>query len=107
MDWYMFTPAEHEYFRSLEKGVVPARFAELVKSSTRKRAPKVKSPANWRVFGEKANKNKNTRRRYYKCTSLAGCPGRCVEIYDLTTGELLEKCQYSNCSRHQRKKVDL
>jgi len=37
MDWYMFTPAEHEYFRFLETGVVPARFAELVKSPTRKR----------------------------------------------------------------------
>jgi hypothetical protein len=107
MDWYMFTPAEHEYFRFLETGVVPARFAELVKSPTRKRAPRVKSPANWRVFGEKVNKNKNTRRRYYKCTIIHGCPARRLEIFDATTGKLRKNIEYethcSNCSRLQRK----
>ena len=116
MDWYMFTPAEHEYFHFLETGVVPARFAELVtvkrspsvKSSTRKRAPRVKSPANWKVFGEKVNKNKNTRRRYYKCTILHGCPARRLEIFDATTGNVRENTEYethcSNCYRLQRKR---
>lgn len=90
MDWYMFTPEEHEYLRFLETGVAPTRFEQ-----------------KWRVYGEKINEKKNIRRRYYKCTSLAECAGRRVEIYDLITGELIENCQYSNCSHHQQKKVDL
>jgi len=111
MDWYMFTPAEHEYFRCLETGVIPVRFEELVPTKKKKQVKvgneRIKSPANWRVFGEKVNLKKNTRRRYYKCTFLQGCPARRLEIFNATTGKLRESTQYethcSTCSRLQRK----
>jgi len=125
MDWYMFTPAEHEYFHYLETGKLPARVdptefmaktkndppsekKSCIKKKVRFRSPvenhcmkkaRFKSPPNWRLFGDKLNLKTNTRRRYFKCTFIRDCPGRVVQTYNATTGKLQDKTQYADhCS---------
>lgn len=102
MDWYMFTPAEHEYLRFMETNVVPVR-AVLEKEKELEPEPQVQAQWTrkaWRKYGEKTNVKKGETREYYKCTS---CTGRRVEVYDLS-GSFMRNEVLINCSRHRRKK---
>lgn len=106
MDWYMFSPAEHEYLRFMETNIVPVRYKQNVYDAvfvylmSKKKEPEPEPPerkTTWRKYGEKTNTKKGETRQYYKCNS---CTGRRVEIYDLSGTHVRDEV----ISHHRRKK---
>jgi hypothetical protein len=105
-DWYMFTPAEHEYLHFMKTNKLPSRFKHLV-PHPKKRAKRLQNMhmAGWRVYGDKRNERSGVHRRYYKCVARSSirCTARRVLVYK-KNGDILDDIMHHphgfNCPHH-------